>query len=50
VLEAIYSDELEHHKLLVSIKRNIAEKEKFGEEELWDMVWKESPWHGAPGG
>jgi len=50
VLEAIYRDEVEHHKLLASIKKNIAEREKFGEEELWDMVWKESPWHGTPGG
>ena len=50
VLLAIHEDEVKHHKLLLSIKKNIAEKEKFGEEELWDAVWKDSPWHGTPGG
>ncbi|RLG80151.1 MAG: ferritin-like domain-containing protein [Thermoprotei archaeon] len=50
ILSAIYDDELKHHSLLVSLKKNIAEREVMSEEELWDAVWKESPWHGAPGG
>lgn len=47
---AIYEDEVKHHKILLDIHRNIAEKEAFTEEQLWDSVWKDSPWHGAPGG
>ncbi len=50
ILAAIHEDEIKHHKLLISIKDNIAEYGKFGEEELWDAVWKDSPWHGSPGG
>jgi rubrerythrin len=50
ILEAIYKDELIHHQLLVSIKDKLAKKETFTEETLWDAIWKESPWHGTPGG
>jgi len=25
-------------------------KETYTEEEIWDAVWRDSPWHGAPGG
>lgn len=47
---AIYEDEAKHHKLLVNIKEKIAEAETLTEQVLWDMIWKDSPWHGAPGG
>ncbi|MEM1532480.1 MAG: ferritin-like domain-containing protein [Desulfurococcaceae archaeon] len=47
---SIADDESKHHKLLLSIKAGIAEAETFTESMLWDLVWKESPWHGAPGG
>lgn len=50
ILEAIYSDELKHHNILVNLLKNIAEREVYTEEELWDAIWKDSPWHGAPGG
>lgn len=50
LLAAIVEDEARHHALLVSVKKRIAEPETFTEETLWDMVWKESPWHGTPGG
>jgi len=50
LLSAIYDDEVKHHELLLAIKRAIAERERFGEEELWDTVWRDSPWHGTPGG
>lgn len=38
VLSAIYEDEIKHHELLLSIKKNIAKCEKYGEEELWDAI------------
>ncbi|MGC9011343.1 MAG: ferritin-like domain-containing protein [Thermogladius sp.] len=50
ILAAILDDERRHHTLLLDIHDKVAVKEKFGEEELWDAVWKDSPWHGTPGG
>ncbi len=50
IFAAIHDDELKHHKLLLDIEKRIAELETFTEEELWDAVWKDSPWHGSPGG
>jgi rubrerythrin len=50
ILAAILEDEVSHHKILEDIRDKIAKAETYSEEELWDAVWKESPWHGAPGG
>ncbi len=50
LVASIADDESRHHKLLLSIKTGIAEAETLTESMVWDLVWKESPWHGAPGG
>lgn len=50
ILAAVLDDEVTHHKILEDIRDEIAKAETYSEEELWDAVWKESPWHGAPGG
>lgn len=50
LLSAIHSDEITHHGVLVSIEKNIAKKEVYTEEEFWSQVWRDSPWHGTPGG
>ncbi|MDH5806809.1 MAG: hypothetical protein QXW62_05450 [Candidatus Methanomethylicaceae archaeon] len=50
LLSAIIDDEFKHHKLLMSIRKRIIEPETLTESVLWDMVWKDSPWHGTPGG
>ncbi len=50
ILASIHEDEVKHHKLLIDIEKNIASKYGVTEEEAWDMVWKDSPWHGTPGG
>ncbi|MEL9940909.1 MAG: ferritin-like domain-containing protein [Ignisphaera sp.] len=50
VLSAILSDEVEHHKVLVDIRDNLAKKEAVTEEDIWDLIWRNSPWHGTPGG
>lgn len=50
LLAAIMDDEVKHHKLLMDIKSKIAGPETLTEPILWDMVWKDSPWHGTPGG
>jgi len=50
ILMAIHDDEVKHHSLLVSIERHIARAVTLTEQDLWDMIWKDSLWHGAPGG
>ncbi len=50
LLAAIYEDEVKHHKLLTDIKDKIAKIQTLTEEEFWNAVWRDSPWHGAPGG
>ncbi|ADI32492.1 hypothetical protein [Staphylothermus hellenicus] len=50
IFEAIHEDEVKHHKLLILIQEKIAERETFTEKDLWDAIWKDSPWHGSPGG
>ncbi|MEM2006658.1 MAG: hypothetical protein QW154_03395 [Sulfolobales archaeon] len=50
IVSAIHADEVTHHSVLSSIEKNIARKEVFTEEEFWTQVWKDVPWHGAPGG
>jgi len=50
VIDAIIHDEIEHHELLKRIHKMIVEKETLAEKDLWDMIWKDSPFHGSPGG
>lgn len=50
ILSAILSDEIVHHKLLVSIKDNLVKRELITEEDVWEAIWRESPWRGTPGG
>jgi rubrerythrin len=50
LVAAIADDEAKHHALLLAIKENIAKEEALTEQVYWDLVWKDSPWHGTPGG
>ncbi len=50
IIAAIHEDEVKHHRILLDIEKNIAEKEIVSEEEIWDSLWKDSPWHGGSGG
>ena len=50
ILYAIHEDEVKHHKLLLDIQEKLAKRETFTEQDLWDAVWRDSPWHGSPGG
>ncbi|RLE72939.1 MAG: ferritin-like domain-containing protein [Thermoprotei archaeon] len=50
ILWAIHEDEVKHHILLEDIRDKIAKRETFTEDNFWDAVWKDSPWHGTPGG
>lgn len=50
IIKAILNDELRHHSLLKKIHKMIVEKETLTEQDLWDWVWKDSLFHGSPGG
>jgi rubrerythrin len=50
VLEYILDDEKRHHRLLTQLYKLVIEKETLTEEDLWDLTWKDVPWHGGPGG
>lgn len=42
IVAAIADDESEHHAILVSIKKRIAEAETLREHMVWDLIWRES--------
>ena len=50
LLEAILRDEVFHHALLNKVNEMIVKRETFSESDMWDLIWKESLWHGTPGG
>ncbi len=50
ILTAIYLDEIEHHRLLTTISSYITKYMREREEEFWNSMWRDSPWHGGPGG
>ncbi|TFG08327.1 ferritin-like domain-containing protein [Candidatus Thorarchaeota archaeon] len=46
----IREDELRHHALLKDLHKMIVEPETLTEDMLWDIMWKDTPWKGSPGG
>lgn len=46
----IKEDEIKHHALLKELHKAVIEPETLTEDMIWDMLWKDSPWHGSPGG
>ncbi|MGY5876016.1 MAG: hypothetical protein RTU30_09740 [Candidatus Thorarchaeota archaeon] len=46
----IKEDEIRHHSLLKELHKTVVEPETLTEDMVWDMLWKDSPWHGSPGG
>jgi rubrerythrin len=50
LLEAILSDEKRHHELLKTVLEIIVQGETITEDDWWDVLWKNVPFHGAPGG
>ena len=47
---AILQDERRHHKLLKEVLEILVRGETITEEDWWDVLWKNVPFHGAPGG
>jgi len=50
LLEAILTDERRHHKLLNEVLKILVRGETITEADWWDLLWKNVPFHGAPGG
>lgn len=50
LLEAILADEKRHHELLRNVLEILVKGETITESDWWDMLWKDVPFHGAPGG
>lgn len=50
LLETLLRDEFYHHALLKRVHEMIIRKEAFTESDLWEFVWKDVAFHGAPGG
>jgi rubrerythrin len=50
LLKAIMTDEKRHHQLLKSIMKTIVKGKTITNDEWWDMMWKNVPFHGSLGG
>jgi hypothetical protein len=43
-------DEKRHHELLKEILEILVKGETITESDWWDVLWKNVPFHGSPGG
>ena len=50
LLESIATDEERHHALLTEIMDIVVRGETITEADWWDFLWRNVPFHGAPGG
>lgn len=50
LLDAILGDEERHHELLKIVLEILVRGETITEADWWDLLWKNVPFHGAPGG
>ena len=50
LLNSILADERRHHELLNKILKVLVRGETITEADWWDVLWREVPYHGAPGG
>jgi hypothetical protein len=50
LLRAIFEDEKRHHALLKVILEIIVKGETITEDDWWETLWKDTPFHGSPGG
>jgi len=50
LLESIVKDEERHHALLSEIMNIVVRGETITKADWWDFLWRNVPFHGAPGG
>ncbi len=48
LLEEIYADEVRHHRFLSNLLEAVVKRDAIFEEDVWKMIWKDVPTHGAP--
>jgi rubrerythrin len=50
LLNTILADEKRHHEILQKVLETLVLGETITEEDWWDILWKNVPFHGTPGG
>ena len=50
LLNSIFMDEKRHHALLKTVLEIIVRGETITEDDWWEVLWSNAPFHGAPGG
>lgn len=50
LLNAILMDEKRHHELFKKVLEILVKGETITDEDWWGILWKNTPFHGAPGG
>lgn len=50
LLDAILADEKRHHTLLEKVLDILVRGETITDNDWWDVMWENVPFHGAPGG
>jgi rubrerythrin len=50
IASMIREDEFRHHALLKELHKTMIEPETLTEDDIWDVLWKDTPWKGSPGG
>ncbi len=50
LFESILADEKRHHELLKKIVETIVKGETITRDEWWEIMWRDVPTHGSPGG
>ena len=50
LLNAILTDEKRHHVLLTKVLDVLVRGETITEDDWWDVLWQNVPFHGTPGG
>jgi rubrerythrin len=48
LLVEIYEDETRHHALMKRLLEAVIKRETIFDEDIWNMIWKDVPGHGAP--
>ncbi|MEM1526803.1 MAG: hypothetical protein QW775_05490 [Ignisphaera sp.] len=50
MLITISNDQVKHHRVLTSIRDNIGVEYVVNEEDMWNAILSDNPWHGISGG
>ena len=50
LLKSILTDEKRHHAMLKTVLEIIVHGETITEDDWWELLWENAPFHGAPGG